>query len=75
MYTYQFGGQDGSTHKLVESKDLVVVRTREKSLEEMELSKRSRAFLANMIPVSAFPEASVMIYRVLDPDRDSLVII
>ncbi len=71
MYTYQYGGQNGTTHKLVESKDLVVVRTKEKSLEEMNLSTRSRSFLSNMIPVSAFPEASVKIYRVLDPDRDS----
>ena len=30
MYTFKYGGKDGQKHQLVEAKDLVVVRTKER---------------------------------------------
>lgn len=64
MYTYKYGGQDGTTYQLVEAKDLVVIRTeKEVELRDMTMSKTARSLLSGLIPVAAFPEANVMVYR------------
>lgn len=71
MYTYKYGGQNGTTYQLVEAKDLVVVRTEEDvELRQMNLSQTSRSLLPGLIPVAAFPEANVTIYRCVDKRED-----
>lgn len=71
MYTYKYGGQDGTSYQLVEAKDLVVVRTNEDvELRQLNLSQNSRSLLPGLIPVAAFPEANVTIFRCVDKRED-----
>jgi len=61
MFQYQYGGKKGTTYDLVESQDMVVVRTAEPvniKSEEAKLSSQSKELVSNMIPVVSFPEAS-----------------
>lgn len=64
MYQFTYGGKNGETFQLAEAKDLVVVRTKDNApLEELHLSTQSRDIVPSLLPIAAFPEASVMVYR------------
>ena len=66
MFQYQYGGKKGTTHDLVESQDMVVVRTAEPvsiKSEEANLSAHSKELVSNMIPVVSFPEANVTVFK------------
>jgi len=68
MYTIHYGGRDGQKIQLIEAPDLVVVRTQNgKSLEDVNLSEKSRDVAASMLPVAAFPESDVVVYKVMQP--------
>ena len=73
MHTFKYGGKDGKTYQLVEAKDLVVVRTEhDVELRQLSLSKSSRSLLQGIIPVAAFPEANVTVYRcVVTPENET----
>ncbi len=66
MYAYTYGGKQGQQFKLIEAKDLVVIRTKESApLSQLSLSGTARALLPTLIPVCAFPEANVTVYKCL----------
>ncbi len=66
MYAYTYGGKQGQKFQLVEAKDLVVIRTREAApLSQLSMSGTARALLPALVPVSAFPEANVTVYKCL----------
>ena len=72
MYTYHYGDQK---HYLVEAQDLVVVRTKKDAapLEQMAMSSSSRNLVPYMMPIMAFPEANVTIYKVVGtPEHSAL---
>ncbi len=72
MYQYNFGGKDGTTFQLTEAKELVVVRTKEQVvIGDISMSTRARELVPNLIPVAAFPEANVMVYKCLGTDKRS----
>ncbi len=68
MYKVKFGGKKGKKGqvvKLVESPDLLVVRTKgNRQIEEVELRRESREILEETQEVAAFPEAGVSVRRV-----------
>lgn len=67
MYQYQFGGKQGITYSLIESSDLVVVRTKDASdLKNLALSTNARALVPKLLPVTSFPEANVTVYKCID---------
>ncbi|HOY04706.1 MAG TPA: S8 family serine peptidase [Saprospiraceae bacterium] len=64
MYKVKFGGKKGKTIQLVESPDLVAIRTRgNQELESTPLSSRSRELVVGAPEVAAFPEAGVTVRR------------
>jgi len=64
MYKFTYGGKDGTDFRLVEAKDLVVVRTNDATpIEELEMTSQSRDLVPCMLPVAAFPEANVTVYK------------
>lgn len=67
MYSFRYGGRQGLRQQLVETPDLVIVRTYQDHLFEQDLSPESRRLLTHMLPVGGFPEVNVTIYKVLDP--------
>lgn len=65
MYQVQYGGKKGKKVKLVESPDLIAVRTKDKkTLDEADLSRASREIVAQSEQVAEFTEASISILRV-----------
>ena len=59
-----YGVKTGETFQLAEAKDLVVVRTVDNApLETLSLSSQSRDIMPSLLPIAAFPEANVMVYR------------
>ena len=65
MYKVKFGGKKGKTINLVESPDMVVIRTEgNKELENASLSQKSRTMIDQMTEVVAFPEAGVTVQRI-----------
>lgn len=67
MYKVKFGGKKGKTIELVESPDLVAIRTEgNKKLENVQLSSRSTALMKGNTEVVAFPEAGVTVRRMAD---------
>lgn len=59
---------------MVEASELVVVRTTEAvPLEALPLSDKSRSLIPNLLPVAAFPEANVTIFRCLASEQHSPV--
>jgi subtilisin family serine protease len=67
MYTFRYGGKIGQTYQLVEANDMVVIRTqKEVQLSQLELPIATRALVANIHPIAAFPEAQVTVYRIID---------
>ncbi len=64
MYTYKYGGKQGTTHHVDVADDLVVVRTKgDKALSDAIESKEGKAALTQMVPIAAFPEASVTVLQ------------
>ena len=64
MYQFTYGGKKGTAFQLVEAKDLVVIRTKEMAaIQEVRLSGQARELLPSLIPVGAFPEANVTVYK------------
>lgn len=71
MYKVKFGGKKGKTVQLVESPDLVAIRTKgHQKLENIDMSARSRGLMKGNVEVAAFPEASVTVRRVQDTQDD-----
>jgi subtilisin family serine protease len=69
MYKVKYGGKKGKTIALVESPDLVAIRTKNnETLENVEMSSRSRELVADSAEVVAFPEAGVTVRRVADTE-------
>lgn len=69
MYKVKFGGKKGKTIELVESPDMVAIRTKDnKELEDTAMSSRSRELMAGSPEVVAFPEAGVTVRRVADEE-------
>lgn len=65
MYKVKFGGKKGKTIKLVESPDMVAIRTKgNKDLESTQVSRASKALIAQTTEVTNFPEAGVTVRRV-----------
>jgi len=73
MYTYHYGGKDSPALNLLETKDLVVVRTQNQDLLDLNLSPEARALVTHMLPVGGFPEAQVSIYKVLSPSTQGVL--
>lgn len=70
MYSIRYGGREGQLIQLVEAPDLVVVRTQTgKSLADTHLSEASREAAAALLPVAAFPESDVVVYKVVEAQR------
>ena len=64
MYSYKFGGKDGSTFDLDIADDLVVVRTKKnKTLSDAIKSKSAKNTLAQLAPIAQFPEAGVSVLQ------------
>lgn len=70
MFHYTYGGKKGTTFQLVEAQELVVIRTTEAlPLEALPLSSESRNLIPNLMPVAAFPEANVTVFRCMSVDE------
>ena len=64
MYSYKFGGKDGSKFDLDIADDLVVVRTKKnKALSDAIKSRSAKNTLAQLEPVAEFPEAGVSVLQ------------
>lgn len=64
MYTVQYGGKKGRRLKLVESTDLVVVRTHSRQpISASALSRGAREVMSKFEPVLEFPSAGVEVMR------------
>jgi len=71
MYKVKFGGKKGKTIELVESPDLVAIRTEgNQKLEDINLTSRSRGLMKGNIEVTAFPEEGVSVHRMADDNRE-----
>ncbi|MDX1913099.1 MAG: S8 family serine peptidase [Saprospiraceae bacterium] len=67
MYKVKFGGKKGKTIQLVESPDLVAIRTKKnRKLEDVDMTPRSRSLMQGNVEVAAFPESGVTVRRVAD---------
>ncbi len=72
MYQYVFGGKEGTVFRLVEAKDLVVIRTKEAMpIAELPLSSMARDLVPSLLPVAAFPEANVTVYKCIPAGEES----
>lgn len=64
MYQYKYGGKNGKTFALEESKDLVVVRTNDnKPLEKTRLSRTAKDVMNQLVPVGMFSDVGVSIMQ------------
>ncbi len=74
MFTYTFGGKNGTKHILHESSDMVAVRTRNsRNLKGAVISDKGKKALKDMEVVVEFPEADITVFRTRDSVTDSLV--
>lgn len=65
MYKVKFGGKKGKTIQLMESPDMVAIRTKDRvDLEDASMSRASREMLQETIEVASFPEAGVTVRRI-----------
>lgn len=65
MYKVKFGGKNGKTINLVESPDMVAIRTKgNKDLENVAVSRESRDLIEQTTTVAKFPEAGITVRRV-----------
>lgn len=72
MYKVTFGGKKGKTIHLVESPDMVAIRTaKNKNLEDIKMAPRSRTAMQGSVEVVNFPESGVSVHRVA-PAKDEL---
>ncbi len=72
MYQFTYGGKNGTSFNLTEAKELVVIRTNEAAaIQQLPLSSQSRSLLPSLMPVAAFPEANVTVYRCMAMDDNS----
>ena len=70
MYSVKYGGKRGKTIKLVESPDLVAIRTKDnQDLESMNVSRESREMLNDSTQVAAFPEAGITVRKMNAPNE------
>ena len=75
MYKVKFGGKNGKTINLVESPDLVAIRTKDnQEIEDVAVSRESRKLLTDSTEVAAFPEAGITVRRVNDLGVPSSVV-
>ena len=73
MFTYTFGGKNGTRHTLHESSDMVVIRTRNsRNLKNAVVSDKGKKALKDLEVVMEFPEADITIFRTKDSVKDSL---
>lgn len=64
MYKVKFGGKNGKTINLVESPDMVAIRTKDnEDLENVKMSRASRELVGQTKEIAAFPEAGVTVRR------------
>ena len=64
MYKVKFGGKKGKTFNLVESPDMVVIRTKNNvKLDNVEVSRESRELIDSSEEVASFPEAGVTVRK------------
>jgi subtilisin family serine protease len=64
MYSYKYGGKEGTAFKLDIADDLLVVRTKKnKSLSDAISSKSAKKVLGQLSPVVEFPEAGVSVLQ------------
>lgn len=75
MYKVKFGGKKGQAVQLVESPDMVVIRTKgNQQIEKVAVSRESRELLDDTTEVVTFPESGVTVRRVgptAPPDRNT----
>ena len=65
MYKVKFGGKKGKTINLVESPNMIAIRTKgNKDLEDASLNRSSQKIIDKMEEVAAFPEAGITVQRV-----------
>ena len=65
MYKVKFGGKNGKTINLVESPDMVAIRTKgNQELENVSISRESKELLDQTTEVTKFPEAGITVRRV-----------
>ena len=65
MYKVKYGGKNGKSVSLIESPDMVAIRTKDNvELENLSVSRASREMLSDTIEVATFPEAGITIRRV-----------
>ncbi len=65
MYKVKFGGKKGKTINLVESPDMVAIRTKgNMDIHQATLNRSSQAVIAKTEEVAAFPEAGITVRRV-----------
>lgn len=65
MYKVKFGGKKGKTINLMESPDMVAIRTKgNQEIEKASLNRASRAIIDDTQEVASFPEAGISVRRV-----------
>lgn len=65
MYKVKYGGKRGKSVNLVESPDMVAIRTKDNiELENAPVSRANREMLSDTVEVAAFPEAGISVRRV-----------
>ena len=70
MYKVKFGGKKGKTISLVESPDMVAIRTKGNAeLENVTVSRESRNLIDQTTEVTSFPEAGITVRRVANQDE------
>ncbi|MEO6759061.1 MAG: S8 family serine peptidase, partial [Saprospiraceae bacterium] len=63
----KYVGKNGKTVNLVESSDMVAIRTKDnQELDDVSVSRASRALISASTEVASFPEAGVTVRRVSD---------
>ncbi|MFN0034705.1 MAG: S8 family peptidase [Saprospiraceae bacterium] len=71
MYKVKFGGKKGKTVQLVESPDMVAIRTQgNQKLEDVDMAPRSRDLMQGNIEVASFPDAGVTVRRMAEGKED-----
>jgi subtilisin family serine protease len=73
MFTYTFGGKNGTKHVLHESSDMVAVRTRNsRDLKSAVTSDKGKKALRNLEIVMEFPEADITVFKTRGTVKDRL---
>ena len=75
MYTYTFGGKNGTRHVLHESSDLVAVRTKNsRDLDTAVISEKGKKALLSLKLVAEFPEADITVFRTKAAAKDRIAV-